>query len=992
MGVVYEAEQISLGRRVALKVLPFAATMDPRHLKRFHNEARAAACLEHPHIVPVFAVGCERAVHFYAMKLIEGRSLAEVIALQRRAHRPRPSGGGEQTAPVAAASTEPAPRDTAYYRRVAEWGVQAAEALEYAHGVGIVHRDVKPANLMLDGRGSLWVTDFGLARTAQSDLTVSGDLVGTLRYMSPEQALAKHGLVDHRTDVYSLGATLYELLTLRPAVSGKDRQELLHNLAFEEPAAPRRLEPALPRDLETVVLKALAKDPGERYARALDLAADLGRFLNDEPIRARRPTLARRAERWARRHRALIWAAAGFLAALGALAASAGWVAHDRAGRQARTAAAVQAALEEGRRCLKERKWPLGQAAARRAEALLAGGDCEEELRQGASELLDDLRLAARLEEVRLLQSLVKDGRFDNEGADRGYASAFRDHGMDVENPGRRQAVALIGARAIRVELATALDGWAQTRRCLPDKGGPSWRDLLVLAREVDPDLGRRALRDAVLQGDRRSLAARAASCDPREVPPVTLVLHAECLAETGGLPEAVALLRRAREQHADDFWINHALGQYLVSSRPLRWDEALPFFLAAAALRPDSPGARLNLGNAFAGRGRLGEALAAYRKAVELKPDYAEAHQNIGQALRQLGRHDEAVAAFRQSIALQPGLGIAHFNLANALASKGLDDEALPAYRRASELRPDLVEAHNQLGLILTDRGRLDEAITALRKAVDARPDSAVPHYNLGNALWKKGRLDDAAAAYRRAIELKPDYAKAHCNLGQVLRRQGQFARALESLKRGHELGSRRRDWTYPSGDWVRECRRLIELDGREDGVLRGESQPADAVERTEYAQLCYCKKRYAAAARLWADAFRAEPKLARDLQAAHRYNAARAAGLAGCGQGEDAGGLAEKERAGWRRLALSWLRADLALRARQLESGQPADRVEVERKLRQWQYDSALAGLRDAAAVALLPAEERPACARLRADVEALLAKADRARQSRPPPNAGK
>src|SRR5262249_51858348 len=157
-------------------------------------------------------------------------------------------------------------------------GVQAAEALDNAHQVGIIHRDIKPANLMADGRGHLWVTDFGLAQVrGDTRLTMTGDLVGTLRYMSPEQALAKRVVVDHRTDVYSLGATLYELLTLEPAFSGADRQELLRQIAFEEPRPPRRCNKAIPAELETIVLKALEKNPAERYLTARELAEDLKR-------------------------------------------------------------------------------------------------------------------------------------------------------------------------------------------------------------------------------------------------------------------------------------------------------------------------------------------------------------------------------------------------------------------------------------------------------------------------------------------------------------------------------------------------------------------------------------------------------------------------------------------------------------------------------------------------------------------------------------------
>jgi serine/threonine protein kinase len=206
-------------------------------------------------------------------------------------------------------------RTRAYCRNVAQLGRQAAEALEHAHQQGIVHRDIKPANLMIDVRGNLWITDFGLARfQAETGLTVSGDLLGTLRYMSPEQAMGRRGVVDGRTDVYSLGVTLYELLTLAPAFDGRDRAEVLRRIAGEEPAPPRQLNPAVPRDLETIVQKAIAKEPAARYATAQDLADDLRRFLEHRLIRARRPTLIQRLAKWSRRHRLLVGSAGVSLA------------------------------------------------------------------------------------------------------------------------------------------------------------------------------------------------------------------------------------------------------------------------------------------------------------------------------------------------------------------------------------------------------------------------------------------------------------------------------------------------------------------------------------------------------------------------------------------------------------------------------------------------------------------------------------------------------
>lgn len=350
MGVVYEAEQISLRRRVALKVLPFAAAIDPRQLQRFRNEAQAAAQLHHPSIVPVHAVGVERGVHYYAMQYIEGQSLATLIAELRRSARDQgpeatrpflvpagPTAASASTLQAAADLTQERGQGRRFYHRVAKLGQQAALALEHAHQLGVVHRDIKPANLLLDLHGQLWITDFGLAQVQRStELTATGELLGTLRYASPEQIMAQRGLVDHRSDIYSLGATLYELLTLQPLFDGKEHHVLLRQIAEVEPVPPRSRDRQIPVELETIVLKATAKSPAERYATAQELAEDLRRFLEDQPVLARRPTLWQRASKWSRRHRGLVTAAVvfGVLALIG-LTASNVWIARERAETQA---------------------------------------------------------------------------------------------------------------------------------------------------------------------------------------------------------------------------------------------------------------------------------------------------------------------------------------------------------------------------------------------------------------------------------------------------------------------------------------------------------------------------------------------------------------------------------------------------------------------------------------------------------------------------------
>jgi serine/threonine protein kinase len=312
MGVVYEAEQVSLKRRVALKVLRFGVVADPEAMQRFQREAETVARLHHTNIVPIFAVGCEQGVHYYAMQFIEGQSLAAVLEEAQRARSP-----DEENPSLAL-------RLTMDSKQIAGLGLQAAEALAHAHARGVIHRDIKPSNLILDHDGCLWLTDFGLAkRIDEVTLTMTGVLMGTPRYMSPEQAAAVKQPVDHRTDVYSLGATLYELATGKPVFDAPTPQGIITQILNAEPVAPRLLCSQLPRDLETILLKCLAKEPARRYASAGALADDLRAFLDGRPIQARRPNLVERSARWLRRHRrsaALVGvtaAAAGVLMAVG---------------------------------------------------------------------------------------------------------------------------------------------------------------------------------------------------------------------------------------------------------------------------------------------------------------------------------------------------------------------------------------------------------------------------------------------------------------------------------------------------------------------------------------------------------------------------------------------------------------------------------------------------------------------------------------------------
>jgi WD40 repeat protein/serine/threonine protein kinase len=410
MGVVYEAEQVSLGRRVALKVLPRQVSSDLKTLARFRREARSAAQLHHTNIVPVFEVGKEGEVSYYAMQFIQGQGLDTVIDELRRlkdlAHRTGSAPVSDRPEPpIPSGSTAPAPSQTAqvsrvaqsllmgrfvaqppggaeskatdaaldgcdveatgalgpsgqapctitsppasvvlpggsqlsavesgrwpFFRSVAQIGRQVAAGLAYAHARGIVHRDIKPSNLLLDTQGVVWITDFGLAKASNDGLTQTGDILGTIRYMAPERF---RGEGDGRADVYALGLTLYELLTLKPAFDSSDRLKLIEQIKVEDPPRPRALDSRIPRDLETIVLKAMAKDPKERYPSADALADDLQRFLEDRPIRARRVSLAGRLLRWGRRNKAVaaLLMSVVVTLAVGFAVSTAQWIRADR--------------------------------------------------------------------------------------------------------------------------------------------------------------------------------------------------------------------------------------------------------------------------------------------------------------------------------------------------------------------------------------------------------------------------------------------------------------------------------------------------------------------------------------------------------------------------------------------------------------------------------------------------------------------------------------
>jgi tetratricopeptide (TPR) repeat protein len=447
----------------------------------------------------------------------------------------------------------------------------------------------------------------------------------------------------------------------------------------------------------------------------------------------------------------------------------------------------------------------------------------------------------------------------------------------------------------------------------------------------------------------------------------------AAALGKLGDLAGAIAECREAIRLSPEDAEAHCILSTHLLSSGDVKG--AIAASREAIRLKPVFAGAHYNLGVALQTSRDLRGATTAYREAIRLKPDYAEAHTNLGIILNVSGASVAAIASYREAIRLKPDLVEAHANLGVALVSTGDLTGAIAAFREAIRLRPDDAEPYNALGGALVRSRDPSGAIAAFREAIRLNPDLAEAHYNLGNALGRSGDRTGAVAAFREAIRSRSDLAEAHCNLAQMLYSLGQFRESLEEYLRGHELGSRRSDWSYPSAEWVENARRLATLEAKLETVLAGRAHPADPWEAAELSGVAHAKQLYASASRLAEDAFAAEPALANDLTNGRRYSAACAAALAGCGRGKDAPPPSPEDRAALRRRALDWLRADLDAQAGILTGRPPARRQSIAAPLRHWTVDADLAGLRDTAALAALPENERTACRRLWADVEDLL-----------------
>lgn len=724
-GIVYRVRHLQLKRVAALKMLLTGQYATPAELARFMREAEAIAALQHPNIVQIYDIGEVDGRPYFTMELVGGGSLAQKL------------GGVPQPAREAASITE-----------------ALANAIHTAHRAGIIHRDVKPANILLTADGTPKITDFGLARffEGQPDVTLGPAKVGTPSYMAPEQVIGEPGTVGPSADIYALGATLYELLTGRPPFRADSSSETERQVLTQEPAPPSRLNARVARDLETICLKCLQKEPSRRYESAAALADDLERFWEDRPIRARPVGRAARVWRWSRRNPA---AAALVTMSLSlAMTAIAGgiWFVQQRAEQRAAavrhdaelhteiaTTLSQAASFRKGFHFQEARE--LLEEASRRLEP--TGPD---DLRQRVAQCQVDLSLVEQLDAARFQRALIVGGRFDPLRPESFYASAFARAGLGKPGDGTSMVAALVKHSSASAEIVDALDDWASIT---PDRGRRKW--LFDIARLADPDPQRNLVRQPALWDNPGGRAQPIPELQADKISPRMATALAR-LIQMGG-DDAIAPLVAVQARMPQDFWLNFELG--IVSLRAHRQDDALGYARAALALRPQSSAAHNAVGLVLQEMGRVDEAIDQYHKALAIDPRYAEALFNLGDLLRSQGKYDEAIGHFREALQTDPTLTEIYIDLGNTLQDENRLDDAISAFRQAIRLSPRDAKAHNNLASVLRSQGRLDDAIAELRKATDIDPNYAVGQINLGEALWAKGQLEEGMGRIQQATRM---------------------------------------------------------------------------------------------------------------------------------------------------------------------------------------------------------------------------------------------
>lgn len=775
MGVVYRARHLTLHRNVAIKMLLAGAYARTSELQRFRREAEAIAALRSPNIVQVFDAGECDGHPYFVMEFVEGGSLADALA-----GHPKPA------------------------RDAAKLVATLARAVHGAHRSGVSHRDLKPSNILLTSDGTPKIADFGLAQREHDGdsgtaLTIPGARLGTPSYMSPEQAAGGVLKFCPLVDIYALGAVLYEMLTGRPPFRGETPAETERQVIADEPVAPSKLTPRTPRDLQTICLTCLRKDPSRRYASAADLADDLDRFLAGAPIKARATGPVERAWRWSRRRPALV----AFMVTMGIFLSTAVgtglWIAHDLDRRQAEAALreqlaheAVEASLTRAIALRRERRWADAEGAIAAARVRLDESN-DDRLADRLREAERDLIVARDLDLVRQRFASPGNAGYDYGPADAAYTELFRRVGFGHGTP-MEESAAILSASPIREELLAALDQAAFVCRVLGYRDRLGW--ALELARRADPDPWRDRFRSPAAWFDRASLLALAdearrlgASARSHQ-----LVLIGVLLSGFGPSEETLAPLRDAQRRDPGDFWVNIELANALRGAG--KTGEAIEYLRAATALRPDNYVAWTTLGVFQSHVDQHAQSLASLAKAVELDPGYPTSAFLYVQALADAGHEDEAIAQCERSLRViatrspDPSMMDAlHLLRGRLLAACSRWEEARTSY--ASARRDIWVDGSEALferaavSLLAGDaagyEGTCEELLARLREG-GARRFLVARAFSL--RPWVAGPRDEAFRSGREELAGNLESPWSMIESGAILFREGILSTAAAPLE----------------------------------------------------------------------------------------------------------------------------------------------------------------------------------------------------------------
>jgi len=689
VGVVYRARHLRLKRPVALKMLLSGPFAQAGELERFLREAEAVAGLRHPNVVQVYDVGDVDGRPYLSMEYVEGGSLARRLA-----------------------GTPLTPQEATLLMATLAGAVQAA------HANGIVHRDLKPSNVLLTADGVPKISDFGLARRLEGEtgITRTGVAVGTPSYMAPEQALGQPDALGPAVDVYALGAILYEVLTGRPPFRAATAASTVQQVVSQEPALPSRLNDKVPRDLETICLKCLEKDPQRRYGSAAEFAEDLVHFQRGEPILARRAGPVERVVKWIRRNRSLAAAIVIGVLFLNVLVGVGGWVLFERSALKR----AVGEDLDQVVLAQKEQKWDQARTALARAKGRLGEGGSEE-LRRRADQLERELVLAAKLEDI-ILNTDVSSNQRQLNGPR--YEEVLREAGIfDGSEEPEGVVAARIRATGVAATILEALDEWAMHER----KGGrQGW--LLEVARLADENPASRKIRDAKPWENRPALEEFARSTPLKDLSVPFLHFLGFTLQELGG--DAVTFYRSVHRAHVTSCLANGGLAYLLYLKGD--YEGSLPYFQAAIAIRPTQHRLRHIYGTSLYHLRKWDLALVEFEEAQRLVPDSVEYNESIGTLLLYRNRPAQAERLYRQVLETQPNNSTYLAGLARSLRDQGRLDEALDICRRVVAAYPKEGFGYRLLKDSCLSLRRWDEARDAWKQWLATDPHD--PH---GNEAW---------------------------------------------------------------------------------------------------------------------------------------------------------------------------------------------------------------------------------------------------------------